>query len=34
MRLVEPMDTAPAKRTPSGMWSEQDPRERILLCAK
>jgi hypothetical protein len=25
-------DAAAAKRTPSGVWSEQDPRERILLC--
>jgi hypothetical protein len=25
---------AAAKRTPSGISSEQDPRERILLCGK
>jgi hypothetical protein len=27
-------DTAAAKRTPSGVSSEQDPRERILLCGE
>jgi hypothetical protein len=25
-------DAAAAKRTPSGIWSERDPRERIPLC--
>jgi hypothetical protein len=27
-------DTAAAKGTPSGISSEQNPRERILLCVK
>jgi hypothetical protein len=26
--------TAAAKRTPSGILSEQKPRERVLLCGK
>jgi len=26
------VDTAAAKRTPSGISSERDPRERIALC--
>jgi hypothetical protein len=26
------VDAAAAKRTPSGVWSERDPRERIPLC--
>jgi hypothetical protein len=26
--------TAAAKRPPLGIWSEQNPRERILLCGK
>jgi hypothetical protein len=32
MQAFETTDSAAAKRAPSGIWSEHDPRERILLC--
>ena len=34
MRRSDHTDTAAAKRTPSGIWREQNPRERILFCGK
>ena len=32
MRSLKTTDKAAAKRTPSGISREQNPRERILLC--
>jgi hypothetical protein len=33
-RDLATIHTAAAKRTPSGILREQNPRERILLCAR
>jgi hypothetical protein len=34
MSRLKALDTAAAKRTPSGVLRERDPRERIPFCAK